>query len=221
MNWLRWSGSWFFFVALSVGTPAVAAVKPVLNEWFALGSGCRARSDLPGNVRMEGVPAMAGAPDTYQAKFFFKDFALNSEIAQPKSKKFGRECAVRLNINPPPGKKIVGLKAVTNLIATKETGPELDLLAELKLGSVSLGQSQSKLGESSKVRLREEKIELQAGIDSQAPLPQLGCGEPKIIGFDYSWIATRATDGRPSMRVELGKEKTLLIEAKLADCQPE
>jgi hypothetical protein len=221
MNWLRLSRSWFYLAALLAAAPAGATSKPVLNDWFALGSGCRAKSDLPGNVKMEGVPVNAGTPDTYQARFFLRDFALNSDAIKTASKKFGRECAVRLNINPPPGKKIVGLKAVTSLMATKETGPELDLLAELKLGSVSLGQSQARFGESARVRQREEKIELLAGIDSKIPLPQLGCGEPKIIGFDYSWIATRAEMGDPQMRIELAKDKTLLIEAKLADCQSE
>ncbi len=221
MSWLLWVRSWLCVLAIVGSSPTMAASKPVLNDWFALGSGCRARSDLPGNVRMEGVPAIAGTPDTYQAKFIFKDFSLGSSVASMASKKFGRECAVRLNINPPTGKKIIGLRAVTSVIATKEPGPELDLLAELKLGSASLGQSQSKLGDASMVRQREERIELQAGGGSQAPLPQLGCGEPKIIGFDYSWIATRAADSRPAIRVELGKEKTLTIEAQLADCKPE
>lgn len=208
-------------ILMFLTTPAMAVTKPVLNDWFALGSGCRARSDLPGNVRMESVVAGATTTDTYQAKFIFKDFALTADVAPPSLMKFGRECAVRLNINPPAGKKIVGLKAVTRVAASKEPGPELDILAELKLGSMSLGNAQSKLGDTSRVRHREEIIELQADATSKAAFPQLGCGEPKIIGFDYSWIVTRKPDKRSAVRVELGKEKTLLIEARLADCQPD
>lgn len=208
-------------ILMSLSTPIMADSKPILNDWFALGSGCRARSDLPGNVRMEVGTLSPSAADTYQAKFYFKDFALTQDVAPTAMKRFGRECAIRLNINPPAGKKIVSLKAVTRVTASKEPGPELDLLAELKLGSMSLGNSQSKLGDASRVRQREEAIELQADAHSKESFPQLGCGEPKIIGFDYSWIATRKLDKTSALRVELGKEKSLVIEAKLADCQPE
>jgi hypothetical protein len=220
MGWLRMDLIKLPIAVLVLSTPLMASSKPVLNDWFALGSGCRARSDLPGNVKMEIIAPYVSSADTYQAKFVFKDFALTPDVAVKSPKRFGRECAIRLNINPPAGKKIVSLKAVTKVIATKEPGPELDLLAELKLGSVSLGNAQTKLGDASRVRQREEIIELQADAGSKEAFPQLGCGEPKIIGFDYSWIVTRKSTQRIPMRVELGKEKALTIEAKLADCQP-
>lgn len=199
---------------------ALGAVKPVLNDWFALGSGCRAKSDLPGNVRMEGVSSVAGAPDIYRAKFIFKDFALAKDTVNSGVKKFGRECAVRLNINPPEGKKIVAIRAKTKIQAEKEAGPELDLLSELKLGSVSLGRVQNKVEASKGLALREETIDLEAGLGAKEPLPQLGCGEPKIIGFDYSWIATRDGGANRNLHVELAKEKSLIIEAQLEDCKP-
>jgi hypothetical protein len=216
VSWFKW-----LVIFAAAVTPAYGVTKPVLNDWFALGSGCRAKFDLPGNVRMEGVPATQSASDTYQAKFVFKDFALTQSVAPESLAKFGRECAVRLNINPPAGKKIVGIKAITSVVASKEPGPQLDLLAELKLGSISLGNAQAKLSDASRVRQREEVIELQADALSKEKFPQLGCGEPKIIGFDYSWIATRSAGKSAAMRVELGKEKSLVIEAKLADCQPD
>lgn len=205
---------------LLAASAVFGASKPVLNDWFALGSGCRARSDLPGNVRMEGAPVTAGAPDTYRAKFIFTDFALNSVNRNASTKKFGRECAVRLNINPPEGKKIVSIRAKTQIVAAKEIGPALDILSELKLGAVSLGKSQQKLANGSRVVAREQAVDLQAGTDTANPLPQLGCGEPKIIGFDYSWIATRQGDHKDDLLVGLGREKSLIIEAKLADCTP-
>lgn len=212
---------WFMLAAtLSLGaTIAEAATKPVLNDWFALGSGCRARNDLPGNVKMEGVPADAGSQDLYRAKFTFTDFALKGEAFDASRKKFGRECAVRLNINPPAGKKIVGIRARTKVSTAKETGPALDILSELKLGAASIGRIQRKLDNTARVAGREDIIDLEAGAGTSEPLPQLGCGEPKIIGFDYSWIATREKDQNGAMRVELGKDKTLVIEATLADCK--
>lgn len=197
---------------------AHASTKQVLNDWFALGSGCRAKSDLPGNVRVEGVPAEAGAPDSYKVKFLFTDLALRGETADPTLKKFGRECAVRLNINPPEGKKIVSIRAKTRITASKETGPALDILSELKLGAASIGKIQRKLDHGARVAAREDEIDLEAGQGTSEPLPQLGCGEPKIIGFDYSWIATREKDQKGTLLVALGKEKSLVIEATLASC---
>ena len=210
------------FVAILLGLPSTAshaAAKPVLNDWFALGSGCRAKSDLPGNVRMEGVPAEAGAPDIHKVKFVFVDFALKGDRVDPALETFGRECAVRLNINPPEGKRIVGIRARTKVIAAKETGPALDILSELKLGAASLGKVQRKLDNSARVAAREDVVDIEAGQGTSEPLPQIGCGEAKIIGFDYSWVATRAKNQKGSMTVDLGKEKNLVIEAILADCK--
>jgi hypothetical protein len=167
---------------------------------------------------MEGVPAASGTPDVHKSRFVFTDFALKGESLDPSLKKFGRECAVRLNVNPPAGKRIVGIRARTRVVAAKETGPALDILSELKLGATSLGKVQRKLDSSARVTSREDFVDIEAGIGTSEPLPQLGCGEPKIIGFDYSWVATRAKNQKGSMTVELGKEKSLVIEAILADC---
>ena len=205
-------------VIASMASMASGSTKPVLNDWFALGSGCRAKSDLAGNVSMEGVSMDAGTSDRYKAKFIFKDFALRGDSVDPSVEKFGRECAIRLNINPPPGKRIVGIRAQTRISSSKESGPTLDILSELKLGATSLGKIQQKLDGSARVAAREDSVFLEAGQGVGETLPQLGCGEAKIIGFDYSWIATRSQKQKGSMNVELGKEKSLVIEAILASC---
>ena len=205
------------FLAMGAAPVARAVDKPVLNDWFALGSGCRAKSDLPGNVRMEHIDDEVKG-DIYKARFHFTNFALQGTDGNRALKKFGRECAVRLNINPPPGKRLVGLRAVTKVQAAKESGPSLDILSELKLGSESLGTVQRKLADSASVRTTEEVIDLRAGAGSGEPLPQLGCSEPKIIGFDYSWIAMRESGQNGKIKVALGRESTLTIEAKLEDC---
>ena len=202
---------WFF------SSGAFAVTKPVLNDWFALGSGCRAKSDLAGNVRMESLPGESS--DNYRVRFSFSDFALNTDKVDPSQKKFGRECAIRLNINPPPGKKIVKIRAKTKVSATKESGPALDMLSELKLGTTSLGVSQRKAEQGERFSMRDEAVDLAAGVGANEQLPQLGCGEPKIIGFDYSWIVTREKSQRGGLRVDLGRDKQLIIEATLANCE--
>ena len=211
---------WFVVVLFgATASGAHAATKPVLNDWFALGSGCRAKSNLPGNVSMETLMDDTKGGDTYRVRFHLNDFALNGEASEQSPKKFGRECAIRLNINPPQGKKLVRLRALTKVSAGKESGPSLDILSELKLGSASLGVVQRKLDHSASVAAREEVIDLRAGEGAGEPLPQLGCAEPKIVGFDYSWIGTRDKDQKGALHVELGREKSLVIEAILADCK--
>jgi hypothetical protein len=204
-------------VALSASA-ALASDRPVLNDWFALGSGCRARSDLPGNVEMKRLPEMGRTKNVYVAKFRFNNFSLGDERFPEKLKQVGRECAVRLNINPPQGKRILSIRANTSVSVSKSPGHSLDLLAELKLGAESLGRDSQKIGISDTRHSAIRAIRLEAGQGYSTPLPQLGCEEPKIIGFDYSWIVSRGQGSSIAATVDLGAEKVLVIEAELGDC---
>lgn len=202
-----------------VSTTSMAATKSVLNDWFALGSGCRAKSDLSGNVKMEELPADPARPNVYRVKFSFTNFELHGDTADKQVPQFARECAVRLNINPPAGKKLVELRAQTAIAAGKDVGASLDLLGELKLGAASLGTVRKTLDANARTAIQEESIDLAAGGKSGQALPQMQCGEAKIIGFDYSWIAKREKQELSSLSVELSKDKSLIIEATLAECK--
>lgn len=197
---------------------AWAGDKAVLNDWFALGSGCRARSDLAGNVDVKMRSDLGPSTGIYAAKFFFKNFKLAESNLSRDLRQFGRECAIRLNINPPPGKKILALRAQTKFAIRKSQGYALDLLSELKLGPVSLGLDRQKFLVSDVQEYRPHLVSLSAGQDLPAGLPQLGCGEPKIIGFDYSWIVSDKQAGKQTLSVELTDDSSLLIEAVLGDC---
>ena len=200
------------------GSAALASDKAVLNDWFALGSGCRARSDLAGNVEMKLQSGRADATSVHAARFFFKDFKLADSNTSTGLRQFGRECAVRLNINPPPGKKILALHAQTKFAIKKGPGYALDLLSELKLGPVSLGHDRQNFLVSEVQDYRSHSVSLSAGKGALTGLPQLGCGEPKIIGFDYSWIVSERQPGKQTLPVELLDDSSLLIEAVLGDC---
>lgn len=208
----------FAFVVSLSSAPARGATKPVLNDWFALGSGCRAKSDLPGNVKMEALASDPARPHAYRVKFTFVGLELRGDTAEKQVTQFARECAVRLNINPPPGKKIVDLRAETSVIASKDLGATLDLNAELKLGATSLGSVRRTLAANARSQASEEKIELASNSNGGIALPEMTCGQPKIIGFDYSWIAKRDQPQLSSLSVELGADKSLILEATLADC---
>ncbi len=196
-----------------------AAEKPVLNDWFALGSGCKAKSDLPGNVRAEILPSDPAKPNVYKVKFSFSGFELNGDTVDKNVEQFARECAVRININPPKDKKIVEVRAVTSIQASKDLGASLDMNTELKIGSASLGAVRKTMAAAARSETFEDKIELASDGTKGTPLPALACGESKIIGFDYSWIAKRERKQISSLSVAVGKDKTLIIEATLAECK--
>jgi hypothetical protein len=204
---------------LAVMSTAAFADKPVLNDWFALGSGCKAKSDLPGNVKMETLPQDPQRPLAYRVKFTFSNFEIHGDSEDKDKETFARECAVRLNINPPKDKKITEIRALTSLATSKDLGATLDLSSELKLGATSLGSIRKTMAASARVEPSEEKIELASNKDKGTPLPNLNCGEAKIIGFDYSWIAKREKKQLSSLSVGLGKEKSLIVEASLSDCK--
>lgn len=216
-RWLNASALSISMMLTLMSSSAGAVVKPVLNDWFALGSGCRAKSDLPGNVRMETLASDPARPNVHRVKFVFSSFELHGDTAEKQVLQFARECAIRLNINPPADKKIVDIRAETYLVSSKDLGASLDVNTELKIGSTSLGATRKVIGPEARSQVTEERIDL-AGNSKENPMPELSCGQPKIIGFDYSWVAKREQPQLSSLSVELGRDKSLIIEATLASC---
>ncbi|MCX6118603.1 MAG: hypothetical protein NT027_13755 [Proteobacteria bacterium] len=205
--------------SLLAAANGLAAEKPVLNDWFALGSGCKAKADLPGNVKMESLPQDPARPNVHRVKFSFSGFELAGDTAPKEVEQFARECAVRININPSKTQKIVDVRAQTAVVASKDLGASLDINSELKIGSSSLGAVRKTMASTAKVDLTEEKIELSSDGAKGNTLPTLGCGEGKIIGFDFSWIAKRERKKITNLSVGLSKEKSLIIEATIGDCK--
>ncbi|MFO0679484.1 MAG: hypothetical protein U0169_23360 [Polyangiaceae bacterium] len=189
--------------------------KPVLNDWFALGSGCRAKFDLEGgDVRIEHVPDDAGLPGTHAVRFHMEKFELH---ATGTPKKLARECAIRLNVNPPPGMRVKDVVARASFVVSKSVAATLKVHGELKLGSVTLGHRTVDLARGVGVREREERMDLRAGQDPTERFPVLGCGEPKIIGFDATWISERDSES-DVVDARMGGDRTLAIEAVLEPC---
>lgn len=191
---------------------------PVLNHWFALGSGCRAKDDLAGDVTMELLPQDPMRPDVYRARFHLDRFHLDPGVLSDKSLlKFARECSIRLNINPPAGKKVTKVTATTGVNVDKQEGTKLTVLSELKIGNATLGRQESKFETSESVQSKESVVTLVPGTKLDEQFPVLSCAEPKIIGFNYTWIAERSA-ATEDVAVQLSGAKTLDIEAELSSC---
>lgn len=192
---------------------------PVLNHWFALGSGCRAKDDLPGDVSMELLPQDPARPNTFRARFHLEKFRLDpAALADRSLLKFARECSIRLNINPPKGKRITRVAATTAIAVDKAQGTKLTALSELKIGNATLGHDEAIYAPTELIQSKQSEVNLVPGTRLDEPFPDLLCAEPKIIGFNYTWLAERSAASE-DVSVQLAGGKTLDIEAELSTCQ--
>jgi len=202
----------------SDGAPVAQPAKPALNDWFALGSGCRARSSEAGDVTMERLPADPARPDVVRARFHLGAMKLASaDRAAGAPLKFARECSIRLNVNPPPGMKVTHVAARTSLATTKTAGVSITEQTELLLGRAVLGRRLESHAAGEMVSGRVQDVSLAPGGAGSEPFPALTCAEPKIIGFNLTWIAERAS-ADDAVEVTLGGARTVEIEAELGAC---
>jgi hypothetical protein len=221
VGWLLLAGATKSASATAASTEEVAARPgaelPVLNTWFALGSGCRARSDAAGDVAMERLPQDPNRPNVYRVRFHLDSYqAASDALGANPPVKFARECAVRVNINPPAGMKLVDVHAATDVVEDKGAGVKLTVRNELKLGNATLGAADFVYDQGRALFHHDDAIALKPGLNG-APMPTLKCAEPKIIGYDYTFLAERPT-AADEVHVQLSGAKTLDIEAELAPC---
>src|SRR5262249_8962947 len=114
--------------------PPASQPSAIVREWFALGSGCRAKFDIPGDVTFEdrGEPSKG----IHANRLRLSAFALAGRPDLPLQ--FVRDCGVRLGVFPPDDTLIRRVVARTRLFASKGPAGELELVEELKLGAQSL-----------------------------------------------------------------------------------
>lgn len=194
--------------------------QEVFRDWIALGSGCRGRFDMDGDVTLERM-TVPGARDIHRVQLRFARFRLSTAEREPDEPlNFARECAVRIQLGPPPGKRIQRVTARTGVASTKSKGAKLILLGNLELGAVTIGRKLLVYEPGTEHGAKEDSFDLASGSKPEEVLPPLSCGEGKIVGFDYTWIAERkaATD---EVSVELSGDQVLELDAELSDCSAE
>jgi hypothetical protein len=154
----------------------------------------------------------------YRARFHLDQFHLSpADLKDPTLLKFARECSIRLNINPPAGKKVTNITANTQFAVDKPEGTKLTALTELKIGNATLGKVQGDYSSMETIKGRDEVISLKPGTAADEQFPSLQCTEPKIIAFNYTFIAERGSASE-DVNVKMTGAKTLEIEAELSDC---
>jgi hypothetical protein len=191
-----------------------------MNEWFALGSGCRAKFDIPGDVTMEDLGESKNLPGYKHLRFKINNLVLDQSAQKSMDRDFGRECAIRLKVEPGNGLRIADVVADTALNISKSRAMKLTVASDLKLGQASLQNSRSDFESNVKVLDLPKKISLKPTAASEDLLKNLQCGEPKIIGFDYTFIASTKKPAN-NLEVKLDGDKTLDLHVKLEKCSGE
>lgn len=202
----------------------------VYHEWFALGSGCRAKHDIAGDVTQEFLPASGVYPGYQRIRFHLPKMKLNADAQVAVNRNFGRECAIRLKVVPAPEKKISDVIAETSLTVTKPMDVKLTLASQLKIGQAVLDERKETLEEQVAPDTTTRNVvlgnpvvvpkepHLTAGILQEQAFASLKCGEPKIVGVDLTWIAETKLNKPRELSVSLGEGRTVDIFVKTEKC---
>jgi len=199
------------------GTVPESGEVPVFAEWIALGSGCHAKSNEAGDVSMERIANTGAKNDVYVVRFHLDQYQLTSAGRPPNEPlNFAKECAIRVQVLPPPGKRIRSLYANTSVVSVKSAGTKLTLAGTLKIGAQTLGQK-IVIRQAGTASAAEEAFVLFPGAEPDEVFPALSCEENKLAGFDFTWIAERH-DNTDAIFVEVAADKVLDMVAELEDC---
>lgn len=204
--------------AITPQFPQITPQAPVFAEWIAHGSGCHAKSNQAGDVVMERIAQRAGVNDVHTVRFHLDQLQLTSAGRDSNAPRdFAIECALRVQVIPPAGKRIKLLRAQTSVVSVKSVGTKLTLAGTLKIGAQTLGQKID-IQPAGQKFAGNVFFDLAPGSEIDQSFPRLACGEPKLGGFDFTWIAERnaMTD---EIFVEVSDDKVLEMVAELEDCQ--
>ncbi len=192
------------------------AVDPVFGDWFALGSGCRARASESGDVVATVLPTLRTDPSRHAMRFDLPAFHLSvdSAAAEPVGVS---ECAIRLAVTPPSGSRIHDVRARTRILARRGTDSDLQINEQLRLGSDSIGAANLTYRAGSGRRSVEQDVNLGTDLADGVRPPQTECGAAKLVAYDFTWATRRGPSGEP-VRVDLGGSKTLDVEVVFAPC---
>lgn len=205
-------------------TLAEAAVKgdrsqEFIYDWSALGSGCRGQQSVSGgNVEFLLNPSKAPSLNRYQLRFVLERFRLESPVPRdqgPTHLEFARDCAIRVALNPPPGKRIVDIEAVSNYRLSKEASSEMKTMAQLTLGMTTLATARLEFPLSQTLRKTQHELRL-VPQRSAGDLAEVRCGQSKLLGLDLLFYINRSS---PLAKVDMNLEdQEIDVLVDLEDC---
>jgi hypothetical protein len=173
----------------------------LIGNWIAAGSGCKGSNASPADMELKYTAITSkGNRNIYgvQGVLNIPSYELKSPITPPpKTIIFARECAVRIEILPPPRMKVktVTGTATAQFSKDKTVATKIQSLLYFNGNVVSASLNESEKGE--QVGYRDVEMKLVPGIFPKSSkherLTTLSseCGSPFMYGFDFTFLADR------------------------------
>lgn len=199
--------------------------EQLFGRWMAAGSGCRADSadkSVKNDVQLISAEYDSKNPKQLKVTFALPDFRLRPLDPTPERPNvsgvnFARECALRINVNPPPGKIIRSASAEAQVEVSKDKDVKLFVAGSLKLGATTLTQQQKQFEPSESFRFRRHPLLLIPGRNPADEMPKVDCAEKKIVGVDLTLLTNRPTEDALAEARLYGK-RDITITVHLDDC---
>jgi hypothetical protein len=199
---------------------------PVFVDWFALGSGCRARPTEAGDVEIEHLPIFRTDPLRHSVRFHMPKYQLALEgaagepadAADSGARTAGaRQCAIRLAVTPARGFRIHDVRAHTRVVVRRGVDSELRVIEELKHGNDPIAASRSPYAAGMGPGDIDTEVHLGTDLPNGTRPSETPCSEPKLVVYDFTWIGKLGASGEP-IRVDLGGDKTLDVDVIMEPC---
>ncbi len=206
----------------------------VIGSWLAAGSGCQANSQQQGDVSMLSVKPGEKSDDHQRVTFELKKYRLkplqqrqagtnspNAETLESKKARllnYARECALRVNVNPPPGKRLKMATASAELELTKGQDAQLLVAASLKVGAETVTQSRYHFKNDESFRYRRQKVDLLPGGSAVEQFPEIDCNAKKIVGVDLTFLTNKKKEDI-AVDARLFGPALLELEVTFEDCE--
>lgn len=181
-----------------------------IYDWSAMGSGCRGRLlESKGNVSLSSKPLGPPFLNRYQLRLVLEKFRLESPVPADQGKtnlEFARDCAIRIALNPPAGKKIADVGVSSMYYLTKNEQSELKTMGKLTLGMATLGESRVDFSKREAFATMYRDLHLSAGR-SHSALNEVKCGQAKLLGIDLILYVDRDSE---AAKVNMSLENNVL-----------
>ncbi|MGC4063293.1 MAG: hypothetical protein QM784_01295 [Polyangiaceae bacterium] len=174
-----------------------------LRDWFAFGSGCRARASTPGDVSLQ---VKASTPGAYRVQIALNSYKIAPgdpiAVAVPS---FARECGIRLAIHPAVGRRLRAVVTAPIFRIDKPVGPRVRVRGRLVLGDATLARFE-KWFEAEQVTSRLPLPILWSTVArEQSVFDGVACAQPKLVGLDLSAAVVRQRAGPSDVTVDMNQ----------------
>ena len=180
-----------------------------IEDWVALGSGCKGSLKEEGNVKI-AMQKDPNQPLRYVIDVTYEHYRLDgADPIRPENATFARECSLRLAMYPSSLHRIRQISAKTALSIDKSEGARALIRTRTALIQGDLASWSQEYEKNSAVK-KNEMIDLQPDIKGLEILKAIPCGKPKIVSFDTSFTNYR-DNFTPTVDIKADPKGTRII----------